>query len=200
MNSRVAAAIYAAVTCIVGRNVLASLGSAIASDPGDPLLNAAILAWNAAHVPWSEAWFQFPVFHPTRDALTLSEHLLGLSVIAAPLQWATGNPAAAYNLTLLSTYPLSGLAMYALVWRMTGSAPAAFVAGLAYAFAPYRAGQLPHIQMLAVFWAPLALLGLHGFVAAGGPRRVRPRRVRLRRDPPHRQQAPRWRAPSRLEG
>lgn len=169
MNSRVAAAIYVAVTCVVGRNVLASLESAIASDAGDPLLNAAILAWNAAHVPWSEAWFQFPIFHPTRDALTLSEHLLGLSVIAAPLQWAAGNPAAAYNLTLLSTYPLSGLAMYALVWRMTRSAPAAFVAGLAYAFAPYRAGQLPHIQMLAVFWAPLALLGLHGFVSAGWP-------------------------------
>jgi hypothetical protein len=54
--------------------------------------------------------------------------------------------------------------MYLLVWRLTGNAPAAFLAGLAYAFAPYRVGQLAHVQVLAAFWMPLALLGLHEFV------------------------------------
>jgi hypothetical protein len=148
----------------MGHRVLASLGSAIASDPGDPILNAAILAWNAQHVPWTDAWFQFPIFHPTADAITLSEHLLGISVIASPIYWVTGSAAVAYNLTLLLSFPLCGMAMYALVWRLTRSAPAAFLAGLAFAFAPYRVSQLPHIQMLTVFWAPLALLGLHGFL------------------------------------
>ena len=155
---------YVAITGAMGHRVLASLGSGIASDPGDPVLNASILAWNARHVPWTDAWFQFPIFHPTADALTLSEHLLGVSVIASPIYWLTGSPAVAYNLALLLSYPLCGMAMYALVWRLTRSAPAAFLAGLAYAFAPYRTSQLPHIQMLTVFWAPLALLGLHGFL------------------------------------
>jgi hypothetical protein len=54
--------------------------------------------------------------------------------------------------------------MYALVFRLTGSVAAALVAGLAYGFAPYRISQLPHIQMLAAFWAPLALLGLHEYI------------------------------------
>lgn len=170
MNAKVAAAIYTAVTCVVGRHVIASLASSIASDPGDPLLNAAILAWNATQTPWSEAWYQFPIFHPVRDALTLSENLLGLSVIATPLYWTTGSAAAAYNVTLLLTYPLSGMAMYALVLHLTRSSPAAFVAGLAFAFAPYRTSQLPHLQMLAVFWAPLALLALHRFAESGGHR------------------------------
>ena len=161
-----AALAYVAATVAMGRAVIAAVGSAIASDAGDPLLNAAILAWNATHVPWTDGWFQFPIFYPTRDALTLSEHLLGVSVVASPFVWLTGHPAIAYNVTLLLSYPLSGLAMYALVWRLTRSSPAAFVAGLAFAFAPYRAGQLPHIQMLAMFWAPLALLGLHGFLDA----------------------------------
>jgi hypothetical protein len=163
-----AAFAYVAATVAMGWTVIAALGSAIASDAGDPLLNAAILAWNATHVPWTDGWFQFPIFYPTRDALTLSEHLLGVSVVASPFIWLTGNPAIAYNITLLLSYPLSGLAMYALVWRLTRSSPAAFVAGLAFAFAPYRAGQLPHIQMLAMFWAPLALLGLHGLAEAAG--------------------------------
>jgi hypothetical protein len=164
-----AALAYTALAGVMGRHVLASAGTAIASDPGDPVLNAAILAWNATHVPWTDAWFQFPIFHPTADALTLSEHLLGVSVIATPLYWLTGNPTTTYNLALLLSYPLSGLAMYALVSRLTRSAPAAFVAGIAFAFAPYRASQLPHIQMLTTFWAPLALLGLHGFLESAGP-------------------------------
>jgi hypothetical protein len=160
----VAAAAYAAIAGTMGYRVLGSLGSAIASDAGDPLLNAAILTWNATYTPWTEAWFQFPIFHPTANALVLSEHLLGVSVLFTPVYWLTGSPLAAYNLSLLLSYPLCGLGMYALVWRLTRDPRAAFLAGLAFAFAPYRAGQLPHIQVLTVFWAPLALLGLHEFL------------------------------------
>lgn len=162
------ALIYAAVTAVMGRVVLGSLGTSIANDPGDPLLNATILGWNARHVPWTDAWFQFPIFHPTANALTLSEHLLGVSVLASPIHWLTGNALVAYNLSLLLAFPLSGLAMYALVLRLTQRPAAAFLAGLAFAFAPYRISHLPQIQVQFVFWAPLALLGLHAFLEAGG--------------------------------
>ena len=160
------ALVYTCITAILGREVLSHLGTAIANDPGDPLLIAAILDWNAHHVPWSAAWWQFPIYHPTADTLAFSEHLLGVSVIATPLIWLTGNPLIAYNLTMLLTFPLCGLAMYALVHRLTSSHAASFIAGLAFAFAPYRMSNLPHVQMLASFWAPLALLGLHGFLDA----------------------------------
>ena len=161
------ALIYTLIAALLGRDVLAQLGSSIANDPGDPLFNAAILHWNAHHIPWSHAWWQFPIYYPTRDTLAFSEHLLGLSVIASPIAWLTGNPLVTYNLTMLLTFPLCGVAMYALVYRLTRSAAAAFIAGLAFAFAPYRMATLPHIQLLASFWAPLALLGLHEFVSAG---------------------------------
>ena len=159
--------VYTVITVVLGRDVLAHLGSSIANDPGDPLLTAAILKWNATHVPLTDAWYQFPIFYPTRDTLTFSEHLLGLSVIASPIYWLTGNLVITYNVVLLLTFPLCGMAMYALVYRLTGSAAGAFVAGLAFAFAPYRISQLPHIQMLATFWAPLALLGLHAYIETG---------------------------------
>ena len=155
---------YTAITAVIGRQVLASIGTALAGDPGDPLLTAAILAWNATHVPWTDAWYQFPIFWPTRDALGLSEHLLGVSLIAAPLQWMSGSPVVAYNAAVLLSYPLCGVAMYLLVRRLTGNAGAAFLAGLAYAFAPYRMGHIGHIQILVSFWMPLSLLGLHAYL------------------------------------
>jgi hypothetical protein len=162
-----AALLFTAITAILGRDVLANLATGVANDPGDPLLTAAILEWNATHVPYTGAWWNFPSFYPTPDVLAFSEHLLGLSVIASPIYWITGDALVTYNLTTLLTFVLSALAMYALVWRLTRSVPAALVAGLAFGFAPFRMSQLPHIQMLAAFWAPLALLGLHAYLDTG---------------------------------
>ena len=155
---------YAGITIVMGRHVLASLGSRIASDIGDPLFGTALLKWNATHLPWTHAWYQFPIFYPIADALALAEHLLGVSVIATPIQWLVGSPLVTYNIVVLLSFPLCGLAMYALIWKLTRNRAAAFLAGLAYAFAPYRVGQLPHIQVLAAWGMPVALLGLHAYL------------------------------------
>lgn len=162
-----AALAYVVLTAVSGWQVLRGLSSSLANDATDSLLNAAILAWNASRLPLTEAWWQFPAFAPATDTLTFSEILLGVSVIAAPLQWLTGNALTAYNATVLLSYPACALAMYALVFRLTRHAGAAFLAGLAFGFAPYRAGHLWHVQMLVVCWAPLALLGLHGYLDTG---------------------------------
>lgn len=159
--------VYVLLTAVIGTDVLGTINTHIASDPGDPLLTTAILQWNAEHVPLSHAWWQFPIFYPTADVLAFSEHLLGLSVIAAPLYWLTGDALTSYNLTLLLTYPLSALAVYGLVYWLTRSNAAAFLAGLAYLFAPVRASQLSHIHLLATFYTPLVLLALHAYLETG---------------------------------
>jgi hypothetical protein len=156
--------VYALATAVSGRDVLAHPGSVALHDVGDPLLTTAIFHWTTTHVPFTDGWWQFPIFFPTRDALAFSEHLLGLSVVATPLEWLTGSPLVAYNLTALLTTPLCGGAMFALAWYLTRNTSAAFLVGLAYAFAPYRVSQLPHIQMLGMFWAPVSLLGLHAYL------------------------------------
>ena len=158
---------YVGLTALAGREVLAHLFTGVMHDLGDPLFTATVLDWNARTPPLSEAWWQFPAFHPTASTMAFSEHLLGISVLATPLTWLLGDAIAASNLVTLATFPLCALTMAALVYRTTGSPPGAFVAGLMFGFSPYRMGQLPHLQMLAVFWAPLALLGLHGYVDSG---------------------------------
>src|SRR5688500_662325 len=114
--------IYVVITAILGREVLAHLDSAVANDAGAPLFAAAILKWNATHVPLTDAWWQFPIFHPTRDTLAFSEHFLGLSLLASPIYWMTGHTLVTYNLVTLLTFPLCALAMYVLVYRLTNSA------------------------------------------------------------------------------
>jgi len=54
--------------------------------------------------------------------------------------------------------------MYALMWHLTGSTAASFLSGLVFAFSPYRATQLTHLQMLAMFWSPVMLLALHAYL------------------------------------
>ena len=69
-------------------------------------------------------------------------------------------PIAAYNLVIMLGMALSGWGVYLLVAHLTGRRGAAFVAGLAFAFTPYRITQLNHPLFVTVGWLPLFLLFL----------------------------------------
>jgi hypothetical protein len=140
---------------------LGAPGDRILMDIGDPVLNASILEWNARTLPLSEKWWNFPAFAPADGISAFTEHLLGLYPVAAPLTWLTGHPIVAYDLVCLVSFPLTGVAMFALARRITGSDIGGFAGALALTFSPYRVSHLSHIQMLWTFGIPLALLGLH---------------------------------------
>ncbi|MGB2717853.1 MAG: hypothetical protein WBC51_26950 [Vicinamibacterales bacterium] len=142
--------------------------SRIPHDPGDPILNTYLIWWNAQTLPFTEQWWNPPFFFPMRGALALSEHLAGLAIISSPIQWLGGSPILAYNVCLLASYALSAWFAYLLVYRLTGSLIGAACAGLAYGFAPVRAGQVAHLQVLTSQWLPLQLLGMHAYIDNGG--------------------------------
>ena len=90
-----------------------------------------------------------------------------------PVYVVTDNPILGYNLVFLSTFVLSGLGMFLLRPRADRpAATAAFVAGLAYAFAPYRVASLPHLQVLSSAWMPFVLLGFRRYSATTGRMRA----------------------------
>ena len=161
---------YALLTLALTYPLVTVVGVALPHDPGDPVLNAWILWWNSRAVPLTSAWWNAPAFYPAPDVLAFSEHLLGLAFLSAPVQWVTGNPILAYNLVFLLSFPFSGWAMYLLGFELTRRRDAAWVAGLAYAFAPYRVEQIAHVQVLSSYWMPLALLCLHAYLR--DPRRT----------------------------
>ena len=150
--------------------VAAHLSSRIPHDPGDPILNTWILWWNAQAIPFTAGWWNPPILVPMHGALALSEHLAGLGVLATPLQLAGASPLTAYNVCLIASYALSGWFAYLLTHRLTGSIGASVCAGVAFATAPYRAGQLAHLQVLTSQWMPSMLLGLHAYVSSGQKR------------------------------
>lgn len=162
-----AAAGYTALTLTFTWPLPTHLSSVLPHDIGDPLLNTWILWWNAHTVPLTARWWNAPFFWPLAGALGLSEHLLGVSLMATPIQWAGAEPVTAYNIVFLLSFPLSALAMHALAFTLTRRHDAAALAGVIFGFSPYRTAQIAHLQMLWTFWMPLALLALHRYAQAG---------------------------------
>lgn len=174
-----ALAAYAAITIAATWPLTAGLGRDVAWDLGDPVLNIWILAWDCeqlraillgdlSRIP---AFFDANIFHPAPLTLAYSEHLFAQAVQVLPIYLVSGNPILCYNLLFLSTFVLSGLGMFLLVRELTGNAAAAFVAGLVFAFAPYRLPQSSHLQVLSSQWMPFVLWGLRRYFDSG---RLRP--------------------------
>lgn len=164
--------LYSLLTLLMTWPLAAGLASDVPADLGDSLLNLWILGWGAEHFPRLDP--NANIFHPEPLALAFSEHLFGQVVQILPVYYTTGNLILCYNLLFLSTFVLSGVGMYLLVRDITGSKPAAFVAGLMYAFVPFRAAQLPHIQTVSSQWMPFALYGFRRYIVSSGTGTGRP--------------------------
>lgn len=147
--------------------LLRDMRTHIASDPGDPALNASILVWNATTMPYSPGYWNAPHYFPTAGVTTLTENLLGMYPVSSPIYWLTGNPLLAYNLSLFVSWPLSAMAVWLLVRILTRREDAALLAGLAFGFSPFRAPAFGHLQTLTTFGLPFALAGMHGYLEDG---------------------------------
>ena len=160
---------YSALTLLMTWPLILHLASALPHDAEDPLLSATILWWNARVLPLTQRWIDGFFFYPVGGALTLSDHRLGLSPIASPLLWLGLDPITVYNVTFLATYPLCAIGAHALAFSLTRRHDASLVCALAYAFNPFRVEHLPHLELLAAFGMPIALLTLHRYIDTRRP-------------------------------
>jgi len=160
--------LYALLTLISTHPLWLHLADAVPGDIGDPLLNTWIVAWDA-HAALTKPLgpFNANIFYPLPNTLAYSEHLFSTASLALPLGLVSDQPLVAYNLSLLLSFPLAGLGMYLLVLDWTHRRGAAFLAGLAYAFAPYRLTAIAHLQLVTVQWLPFSLLALDRLLDQG---------------------------------
>jgi len=77
---------------------------------------------------------------------------------------------AAYNLITLSGYILGGYTMCLLAFEVTGSLPASFLAGVVFAFFPYRMRHINHPHLNSTQWIPLAIFCLLRMLNTGRKR------------------------------
>jgi hypothetical protein len=140
-------------------------------DPGDPLMVTWVLAWVAHQLPIAPAHiFDANIFYPERNTLAYSETLLVPGLIAAPLHWLGMAPILVYNLVFLSGFALSGVGVALLVRRLTGNTGAAIVAGIVFAFPPYRIDHYAHLQLQQTQFIPLAMWAFHRLLDTGRTR------------------------------
>ena len=173
-----ATALYAVATLGLTWPLATALTTSLPWDMGDPVLNTWILAWSTDHL-WRlvtgdsgafAGYWHANIFHPAPLTLAYSEHLFAEAVLVLPVWAATDNAILCYNVLFLATFVLSGLGTFLLVRDLTGSARAALVGGLLFAFAPYRIGQYSHVQVLAAQWMPFTLYALRRHFETGSRR------------------------------
>jgi hypothetical protein len=134
-------------------------------DLGDPIFSMWRIGWVYLQLLGDpRGLFDANIFHPEPLTLTFSDSMLLTSLMAAPLLGVGVAPAVTYNVLMVASFLLSAVATYLLVIRLTGSARAAFVAGLLYGFHPFRFEHYSHLELQMTYWMPLGLLALHRFI------------------------------------
>lgn len=128
----------------------------------DTLLLGWVLSWDVHQLLRDPLrLYEANLFHPLRHSLAYSEAMVSEALLVLPLAPLTPDPTLLYNVTLLATFVLGATGTFLLVRHLTASVPAAFVAGLVFAFAPYRFWQLDRLNALCVHLTPFLFLALH---------------------------------------
>ncbi len=173
------AGIYFILAIVMTWPLVTTMDRTVAGDMGDPLFNCWVMAWTGGQLllflrgdfgAISQYW-NGNAFYPARLTIAYSEHLTPQMLQMLPLFALTGNIVFCYNVAIFLTFVLSGLGMYLLIREFTGNTAAAFVAGLAFAFAPYRLDQYAHLEVLSSEWMPFVFFGFRRFFVSG---RLRP--------------------------
>ena len=153
-------ALYCALALLVTWPFPAKLADSVPGGLADPLIYSAILNWDwqcLAAADW-RGYFSAPFVHPYPSGLAYANHLTGLALAGLPLAWLGCGPLVAYGVLTLAAFPLAALAMFLLALACTHSRAGALLAGLVYAFAPFRLLRLGHVEVLHSWGLPLALL------------------------------------------
>jgi hypothetical protein len=138
------------------------------NDRWDCLLNTWILGWDQHQLGRAPLHlYDANIFYPFRQTLSYSETLLPLALLSWPVAAVTKNPILAYNFIFFLSCLLNAYAMFLLVKHLTGRYLSGVAAGLIFAFSATLMQQITHLQLMAAWFIPLALLQLHRFFETG---------------------------------
>jgi hypothetical protein len=135
------------------------------TDPGDPYFASYLLWWDfhqTFHHPLN--LFHATIFFPYRYSLAFSEHHYGIALFCFPLFAIGLRPLTVHGIASLCGFAFSGYGAFRLARTLSRSNGAAWVTGIAFAFVPYRFGQLPHLVYLFSGWIPILLEALVLFI------------------------------------
>ena len=163
--------LFVALTAIITYPQVRVFRSAVIAEPAgraDAYLSMWRLGWIAHQLPRDPRHlFDANIFFPERRTLAYTDAMLVPAVLVAPLIWGGVGLVTAHNITLLGALALSGFTMFLFARCLTGSIAAGVLAGVVFAFAPFRLEQYDHAEVEMAFWIPLALLAFHRTLRSG---------------------------------
>ena len=117
---------------------------------GDPALMCWTLQWvSRALVHHPTQLFAGNTFFPYQHAVVLSDSMLSLAMLNAPVRFFTANPWVGHNLLIVLAYFLSCVWGAWLARELTGSDVAAVWAGVFWGFLFFRVHHIGHLQILS---------------------------------------------------
>ena len=120
------------------------------------------IGWIAHQLPSRPGeLFDTNIFHPEKGTLAYSDAVLLQGVVSLPFLNAGVPVVYVYNALVLGSFVACALAMFLLVQHLTGATLPAMLAGLVFAFTPYRFDHYFHLELLWAFWMPLAFWMAH---------------------------------------
>jgi hypothetical protein len=131
------------------------------SDRGDPYMIAWTLWWDY-HQTFTDPLhlFHANVFHPFKYSLAFSENDYGIALLFFPLFALGLHPLTVQSVATFVGFAFCGYGAFRLARTLTGSNAAAWVAGIVFAFVPFRFHLLSHLHYLFAGWVPLLLESL----------------------------------------
>ncbi len=142
-------------------------------DPGDPYLVSWILWWDY-HQTFSHPLqlFDANLFYPLRYTLAFSEHCYGIALPFFLLFALGARPLTVHAVAMFFGFATCGYGAFRLARTLTGSTGAAWVAGIIFAFVPFRFGLMSHLPYLFAMWIPLVFEALVLFTREPSKRRA----------------------------
>jgi hypothetical protein len=131
------------------------------SPGGDAMFNAWILQRNQNCVMRDNCpnYLDANIYYPNKDTMLYSEEQFSPGLLTMPLRLVTDNPLTIYNLYTIACFFFTAWFMYLLAKRLSkGNEYVSVLAGLIFAFAPFKMAAVFHMQNLSILFLPLAVL------------------------------------------
>lgn len=131
------------------------------SEGGDAMFNAWTLARDQHCILRQDCpqYANANIYFPHKDTMYYSETQLSAGFLTLPLYFINDNPIFSYNILTILSFFFGGWFMYLLAKRLSkGSELYSVLAGLVFAFAPFKMAAISHLQNISIFYLPLAVL------------------------------------------
>lgn len=142
-------------------------------DKGDPYFMSWVLWWDY-HQTFTDPvnLFHANLFYPLRYTLAFSEHSYGIALLCFPLFALGARPLTVHAIVMFFGFAGCGYAAFRLARTLTGCTGAAWIAGIIFAFVPFRFLLMSQVVYLFSMWMPLVFEALVLFARKRSKRRA----------------------------